>query len=231
VLEIGAGAGRFTQIMAGLGAHIVVADISQVQLDLNKRFAQEYRFDHAVEARQQVDICHMEQFADASFDCVVAYGGPLSYVLNLRDKALQECWRVLKADGTLLLSVMALWGSAHRALKGVLLGTPVEVNQRITDTGDLSPETFPGREASAMHLFRAAELRRWLEQFDWTVLAMSASNCLSTAWDDLLTAIRSDAERWAELLRMELEACAEEGAVDMGTHLIAVARKAQEEDG
>ena len=82
-----------------------------------------------------------------------------------------------------------------------------------------------------MHLFRSAELRRWLGQRGWTILALSASNCLSTAWDDLLTEIRDDGERWAELLRMELEACAEEGAVDMGTHLIAVACKAQAAGG
>jgi SAM-dependent methyltransferase len=225
VLEIGAGAGRFTQVLAGLGARIVVADISQVQLDLNDHFAKTYRFDHAVEDRQQVDICDMRQFVDASFDCVVAYGGPLSYVLNLRDAALRECWRVLIPGGTLLLSVMALWGSAHRALKGVLLGTPIEVNQRIVGTGDLSSETFPGRDANHMHLFRAAELRRWLAYHGWTILALSASNCLSTSWDELLAEIRGDAERWGELLRMELEASAEEGALDMGTHLIAVARK------
>ena len=39
VLEIGAGAGRFTQVLARLGARILVADISQGQLDLNRRFA------------------------------------------------------------------------------------------------------------------------------------------------------------------------------------------------
>jgi hypothetical protein len=35
-------------------------------------------------------------------------------------------------------------------------------------------------------------------------------------------------EKWGELLRMELEACAEEGSLNMGTHLIGVARKSQE---
>src|SRR5687767_8907905 len=44
VLEIGAGAGRFTQILAGLMAQIMVADISSVQLDLNQRFAVELGF-------------------------------------------------------------------------------------------------------------------------------------------------------------------------------------------
>jgi 2-polyprenyl-3-methyl-5-hydroxy-6-metoxy-1,4-benzoquinol methylase len=36
VLEIGAGAGRFTQTLAKLGSRLVVADISAGQLDLNR---------------------------------------------------------------------------------------------------------------------------------------------------------------------------------------------------
>ena len=57
VLEIGAGAGRFTQVLAQLETKILAADISQVQLDLNQRHAQQYGFANAVEAWQQVDIC------------------------------------------------------------------------------------------------------------------------------------------------------------------------------
>jgi hypothetical protein len=40
----------------------------------------------------------------------------------------------------------------------------------------------------------------------------------------MLKEIRNDADKWNELLRMELEACAEEGCLNMGTHLIAVAK-------
>jgi len=76
-----------------------------------------------------------------------------------------------------------------------------------------------------MHLFRAAELRAWLEQANLHVVALSASNCLSLCWEACLTEIRSDEPRWNELLRMELEACAEPGALDMGTHIIGVAKK------
>src|SRR5215212_11881642 len=74
VLEVGSGAGRFTQVLARLGAQILVADISGVQLDLNKRFASELGFHQAVLGWQQVDICDLSQFESNSFDCVVAYG-------------------------------------------------------------------------------------------------------------------------------------------------------------
>jgi len=36
VLDVGAGAGRFTQILVNQGASVVVADISQRQLELNE---------------------------------------------------------------------------------------------------------------------------------------------------------------------------------------------------
>lgn len=73
VLEIGAGAGRFTQVLADLGARVLAADVSQVQLDLNRQHAHQYGFAHAVEDWQQVDICDMRRFEPGSFDAVVAY--------------------------------------------------------------------------------------------------------------------------------------------------------------
>jgi 2-polyprenyl-3-methyl-5-hydroxy-6-metoxy-1,4-benzoquinol methylase len=43
VLEIGAGPGRFTQTLHRIGCRIVVADISDVQLALNRRYGSERR--------------------------------------------------------------------------------------------------------------------------------------------------------------------------------------------
>jgi SAM-dependent methyltransferase len=115
----------------------------------------------------------------SSFDCVVAYGGPFSYVLDRRDIALRECLRVLKPGGLLLLSVMSLWGTIHRFLPGVL-AVPAEFNQRIISQGDITAATLPGRTSNWMHLFRASELREWLESAGLDILDMSASGCL--AW-------------------------------------------------
>ncbi len=224
VLEVGAGAGRFTQVLAGLGAQILVTDISRIQLDLNRRFSAEYGFRQAIADWRQLDICDLSQFKPNSFDAIVVYGGPFSYVLDKRGVALSECIRVLRPGGTLLLSVMSLWGTVHGFLQGVLSVSP-ENNQKITTTGDITPETFPERRSNFMHLFRANELLEWLEQAGLTILDRSASNCLSLTWNENLKETRDNQEKWNELLRMELEACAEEGCLNMGTHIIAVAQK------
>ena len=76
-----------------------------------------------------------------------------------------------------------------------------------------------------MHMFRANELLGWLEQSGLVVVDKSASACLSLTCNQILQQIRDDADKWNELLRMELEACAEDGCLNMGTHLIVVATK------
>jgi len=224
ILEIGAGAGRFTQILADLDAEVLVADISSKQLELNRKFSSEYSFDKAILDWRQIDICDLSEFESRSFDVVVAYGGPFSYVLDKRDVALSESIRVLKPGGIILLSVMSLWGTAHGFLNGVISLSP-EITQKIIATGDITPTTFPERRGNFMHLFRVHELLVWLEEAGLIILDKSAANCLTLTWNEKLKEIRDNAGKWKELLRMELEACAEDGNLNMGTHIIVVAQK------
>jgi len=223
VLEIGAGAGRFTQTLARLEARITIGDLSAVQLELNRTMGERHGFQEAVDAYHQVDVCSMPMFEDESFDAVVAYGGVFSYTLDRRDKALAECRRVTKPGGALLASVMSLWGTCHRHLPGVMV-LPAKKNEMILSTGDLLPETV-GAEGNRMHLFRPEELMFWLQQAGWEVMRQSASGVLGLVWTDDLDAIRNDAKKWKALLAMEVEACREKHALAMGTHLIVEAVK------
>ncbi|MEA5596258.1 class I SAM-dependent methyltransferase [Rivularia sp. UHCC 0363] len=223
VLEIGAGAGRFTQILVELGARVIVADISEKQLNLNKKYAEELGFIKGIEDWFQLDICDMKQLENHQFDSVVCYGGPLSYVFDRRDIALQEILRVLKCKGKALLSVMSLWGSIHEFLPSTLKVTS-EDNANIIKTGDLCPENFHGANHHC-HLFRAQELVKFLEINQTQILTISASNCLSAAWGERLLEIRQDTTKWQDLLLMELEASREQGCSDMGTHIIAIVEK------
>jgi len=224
LLEIGAGAGRFTQELAELSKRIVVADISPVQLQLNRENAYRLGFSDSVERWVECDMCDLgSHFRDGEFDAVVCYGGPLSYVFDERDKAIQELLRVTRPNGLLFLGVMSLWGTVHHFLPGVLK-VASKVNREIIASGDLGPDKV---EASRhfCHLYRAAEFRTFLEGAGAIVEVLSASDCLSATWAEHLRAIRQDKETWQHLMEMELEACREPGCVDMGTHMIAVCRK------
>ena len=223
VLEVGAGAGRFTRELTGLVRSIVVADISPGQLQLNRAKAEEFGFAESVEDWIECDMCDMSaHFDEGAFDAVVCYGGPLSYVFEERGRAIRELTRVTRPGGTLFLSVMSLWGGLHQFLPGVLKIEPA-VNRDIVATGDLTAD----RKASThyAHMFRSSEFRELLEASGLQIEVLSASNCVSACWAEALREIKEDPTVWAHLLEMELEACREPGCLDMGTHLIAVCRK------
>lgn len=223
VLEIGAAAGRFTQVLAELGCRITVTDLSEGQLELNRQKADELGYDSAVEGRHRLDMCDMACFPNESFDAVVCYGGPLSYVFKQADQALAECRRVLSEGGIFFCSVMSLLGAYHRFLPGVMEIAP-ELNKIILETGDLTPYTQPDTKHWC-HMFRSPELRDLLVRHGLKVLEMSASSFLSGTWDEKLIEYRKDPAQWNELLRQEKEASRQPGCLDTGTHLIAVCRK------
>jgi len=170
-----------------------------------------------------IRFCDLSAFTSESFDAIVAYGGPLSYVFERVDEALMECARVLVAGGILLTSVMSLWGTFHRFLDGVA-EVPMDNNRDIIRTGNLNPATEPGNKHPC-HLFRANELAEKLHQAAFDVLTLSASNMLSTHHDDLLEQMKQQPHTRKALLEFEVEASASPGSVESGTHLIAVAKK------
>ena len=67
--------------------------------------------------------------------------------------------------------------------------------------------------------------REFIEDAGAKVELMSASDCLSSTWKDLLPTWRSNKRTWKHLLELEIEACREPGSLDMGTHVLAVAQK------
>jgi hypothetical protein len=153
----------------------------------------------------------------------VCCGGPISYVFERRREALGELCRVTKPGGYVLMSVMCLWGTIHEKLPGVF-ATEAAENARIMATGDLRLRSSGGTRHQC-HLFRSDELRALITETGWELLVMSASNCLSSVWGAPLDEIRADPDRWDALLEMEVEATAQPGCLDAGTHLIAVIRR------
>jgi ubiquinone/menaquinone biosynthesis C-methylase UbiE len=221
VLEIGAGPGRFTEVLASLSCATTVVDLSGEQLRLNKRRAEDLGYAHLIESWLKADICDLRSLGDsAEFDAVVAFGGPLSYVLDRRDQAMAECLRVLAPSGRLLLSVMSKWGTIHAFLHGVSRLSEEEI-QAVLRTGDVTPRTSRSSVEGGhfFHMFTASELQEFLAAHGLATEYVASSNAVSTKWAELL----EDEGHYATVLRLEEQATEVPGARDMGTHIIAVA--------
>jgi SAM-dependent methyltransferase len=223
VLEVGAGAGRFTQELARITSPIVVSDISPGQLELNRSNARRLGYASEIEEWVECDMCALEELLpEHAFDATVCYGGPLSYVFDRRDAALEQLIRVTRPGGKLLLSVMSLWGGVHQYLEGVLQ-TSLEANREVIATGDLAPDVV-GSGHHYCHMFRAEELRHFLEVHGLEVLVISASDSLSTHHADFLGEVDECSPQWDLLMEMEAEASRSAGACNMGSHIIAVCK-------
>ena len=226
VLETGAASGRFTVELARLGARIVVTDISPGQLELNVANVAEAGLESAVEARELVDIVDLSGYPDGSFDVVTCYGGPLSHVLDRADQAFGELLRVTRPGGHVLLGVMSLHGSLHAFLAGAAAEIEefgIDEMEAIVRTGDLP--THHSSIGTPSHLFSWTELRSLLERHDCEIVVASAANFLSIGNDETTEPwIQEDPDMWERFLRWEVGSCAQPGAIDAGTHIIAVVR-------
>ncbi|HEY0083924.1 MAG TPA: class I SAM-dependent methyltransferase [Pyrinomonadaceae bacterium] len=225
VLEVGAGPGRFTIELGKLGARTTVGDISAVQLELNRARVADAGQEHSVVARKVLDIVDLSEFAAETFDSVVAYGGPLSYVFERAGDALGELLRVVRPGGHVLLSVMSIAGATRKFLPGIVKWArerSLEEIDQVIRTGDQAGDIGAGH---VCHMYRWAEFEALLGRHSCTIVAASAANFLSVNQHDALAEIESDPVLWQKFLGWEMDACRQPGALDGGTHIIAVVRR------
>jgi len=222
VLEIGAGPGRFTRELAGLGATIEVTDLSEPQLAANRERAEQDGYQAAVTGWRQLDVRDVAEFSAGSFDVVLAYGGPLSYVFDHAADALAGLLRVVGGRGTVVASVMSTLG-AYRAFLPAVLELPDADSAHILATGDLRRSQPEGH---VCRMFRAREVTGLVQDAGGVLLAASASNWTSLDHPDVVAELERSPDRWASYLDREVELCAEPGALDGGTHILFAARPA-----
>jgi len=168
--------------------------------------------------RVVADILDLSQFVDGSFDAVVCYGGPISYVAHRREDAVRELVRVTRSGGHVLLSVMSLIGAVSHYVDIALelvRRDGAEPMEDVVRTGFL-PEK-PDYGHLDMHLFRWRELEELLSRHGEVVVAAAAGLLKPNA--------PVEPELQPFLTRLELDLGTEPGAIDAGEHMLAVLQK------
>lgn len=228
VLEIGPGPGRFTIELAKIGTKIGIVDISQEQLRLNKEKIQEAGYTASIEWWKKRDIIDLKDIPDNAFDSTVCYGGPLSYVFEFVDQAIDEVLRVTKPGGIVLSSVMSCLGTYQNLLNNLFDHKTIGLDKfdELTQNGDVLGD-LSGDGTHQCHMYRWSEFREILLEHPVEILDVSAANFLSngTFREEYLMEIMKDPEKWNMLLKWELDFSKEPGVIDAGIAFIVIFRK------
>jgi len=115
VVEFGCGTGYFTKIISQKSQSIIATDISDSLLEVAKK-----RLGENPKVRVQKGDCMKTSFAAEAFDSV--FMANLIHVVKSPTAALQECHRILRKDGVLIIVTftgygMKLWEKIKMGLR------------------------------------------------------------------------------------------------------------------
>ena len=97
VLELGCGTGYFTESIVKNAKHVFATDLSGELLEIARK-----RLSSAEQITFQKENCYNTSFEPEKFDTV--FMANLIHIVEDPSKVLQECFRVLKGDGLLIIT-------------------------------------------------------------------------------------------------------------------------------
>lgn len=227
VLEVGAGAGIYTKELVHMARRLVVSDLSEVQLGLNRDHMRNLGVLDLVADYRVLDMVDLGAVEPSSFDAVVCVGGPLSYLLDKEPVGVRQILRVVRPGGIVVLGVMSLVNTVVLFMD--MLPAEKEAigldNLRwLLETGLQDREHHPATEHYC-HMMTSADVDALLAEEPVDVLEKRAAGVLGMAGEAALDAVREDDELWALVVERELAWSKLPGTLDVGDNIVYVIRK------
>lgn len=227
VLEIGAGAGIYTKELVRMARRLVVSDLSEVQLALNRDHMRDLGVLDLVADHRVLDLVDLGAVEPASFDAVVCVGGPLSYLLDKEALGVRQMLRVVRPGGIVVLGVMSLVNTVV-----LFMGMLPEEKEAIgldnlrwlLETGLQDREHHPATEHYC-HMMTSADVDALLAGEAVDVVEKRAAGVLGMAGEAALDAVREDHELWALIVEREIAWSKLPGTLDVGDNIVYVIRK------
>ena len=227
VLEVGAGAGIYTKELVHMARRLVVSDLSEVQLALNRDHMRDLGVLDRVADYRVLDLVDLGAVEPSAFDAVVCVGGPLSYLLDKESVGVRQVLRVVKPGGIVVLGVMSLVNTVVLFMD--MLPAEKEAigldNLRwLLETGLQDREHHPATEHYC-HMMTSADVDGLLGGEAVDVVERRAAGVLGMAGEAALDAVREDDELWALVVERELAWSKLPGTLDVGDNIVYVIRK------
>jgi ubiquinone/menaquinone biosynthesis C-methylase UbiE len=228
VLELGAGAGIFSKELVTLARQLIVSDISEEQLAINRSKMTELELADRIKDFLILDITDLKEVGDNHYDVVICVGGALNYTFDKEQAAITEMLRVAKPGGIVIVGAVALFNSLIRYLPALVEEKKqfgVDATKWLIDRGIQDAEHYPVENRNYLHMMKSSDLATLFESYKVQIIEKRAAGIFSLAGDDALNQAKADKELWDLLLRKEVEFSKDPAYLDCGANFIYVVRK------
>lgn len=216
VLEAGCGTGRWVMRLAPLGHRMVLSDLSPQMIEHARRQVEQRGLAGQVEVCLVLDICDVHPLRTASFDLVLALGGPLS-LCGDPPRAIAELGRVTRPGGHVVCGAANRWRTALEMTREGEMAALMT----LLDTG-----LFHRPDGLIDHRFDPRELVELFEAHEMELLHLAALCPFSSFLPSEAEAGTLDDAKAYETMLQVAERYAEDPAVIALTgRLLAAARK------
>lgn len=147
VFDAGAGSGRFSVMLAGLGKKVTHFDISASMLEIARTYAGREGVSHNMEFVQGC-LGDLSRYRDNAFDMVISFDTPVSYTWPNHESVLAELVRIARKK--ILVSVASRLGSLPYLLN------PIQKSQYLLDPSSKNPliQWYASDAESALETYR-----------------------------------------------------------------------------
>lgn len=228
VLELGAGAGMFSKELVTLADQLVVSDISDEQLAINKSKMTELGFGKRIEDFLILDITDLKGIGDNKYDVVICVGGALNYTFDKEQVAITEMLRVTKPGGIVIVGAVALFNSLVRYLPAIADEKKqfgVDATKWLMERGIQDAKHYPVENGNYLHMMQSSDLDALFESQNVQIIEKRAAGLFSMAGEEALDQAKADKELWELILNKEVELSRNPACLDFGANIVYVVKK------
>ncbi len=216
IIEIGAGTGRYSHLLARMGHEVDAVELVQHNIDL---------FNAATRPEEKVRIvrgnaCDLTGFPEGHYDLTLLLG-PMYHLFTEAEKlaALSEALRVTKPGGVVFAAYCMADASIlqHGFLKGNI--------HRLIEGGLVDPETYRAfsRPEELFELHRVEDIEALRSHFDATPLHLVATDGYANHMREALAAM--DEATFERYRRYHFATCERPDMLGLSNHTLDIFRK------
>lgn len=223
ILDAGGGPGRYTIELAKQGYYVVLLDITLANLVFAKRQIKKAKLQSRVKEVVEGSITDLSRFADNTFDAVICLGGPLSHVLDKKERgrAVSEIIRVAKRNAPIFVSVMSRLSVLVSELKLFQHEIEHPLFKKIRDTG-----SYPGGYGfTACHFFLPEELKESFTKKRVKILEIVGLEGLGSHFQEKINKLAKNKKRWKVWIETHYKTNTHPVVVGISEHILIICKK------